>query len=142
MTISRSEPLPVIRIVAAVVLDEAGRVLLVRKRGTSRFMLPGGKLDKEESPAEALAREIEEELGCGLAGEPWLLGDFSAPAANEPDHRVEAQIFGAELIGEARACAEIEALIWHDPETEASFPLAPLARDHVFPLVRARRKAA
>ena len=34
-----------IRIVAALIRDEAGRVLLVRKRGTAAFMQPGGKRD-------------------------------------------------------------------------------------------------
>ena len=34
----------VIRIVAAVVLDDRHRVLVVRKRGTTAFMQPGGKI--------------------------------------------------------------------------------------------------
>ena len=56
----------VIRIVAAVVADERGRLLLVRKRGTTAFMQPGGKLEPGESPVDALAREIREELGVGI----------------------------------------------------------------------------
>ena len=35
----------VISIVAALIRDPAGRVLLVRKRGTVAFMQPGGKRD-------------------------------------------------------------------------------------------------
>ena len=141
MTTSPSDE-PVIRIVAAIAVDAAGRVLLVRKRGTERFMLPGGKLAEGEGTGEALARELEEELGCTLAASPCLIGSFSAPAANEPGHRVEAMIFTVELDGDPCACAEIEALDWHDPDTEPAFPLAPLARDHVLPLVRTIRKAA
>jgi len=53
-----------IRIVAALIRDEAGRVLLVRKRGTTAFMQPGGKRDPGEDDMAALAREIAEELGC------------------------------------------------------------------------------
>lgn len=76
----------VIRIVAAVVLDEAQRVLVVRKRGTSSFMQPGGKIEPGESPVQALAREVGEELGTGFdASTVRALGRFSAPAANEPD---------------------------------------------------------
>ncbi len=37
-----------IEIVAALNRDEAGRVLLIRKRGTSAFMQPGGKRDHGE----------------------------------------------------------------------------------------------
>ena len=49
-----------IQIVAAVAVDAEGRVLLVRKRGTLVFMQPGGKLESEEMPIEALRREIAE----------------------------------------------------------------------------------
>ena len=39
----------VISVVAALIRDEDGRVLLVRKRGTAAFMQPGGKRDPGES---------------------------------------------------------------------------------------------
>ena len=55
-----------IEIVAALIRDAAGRVLLVRKRGTTAFMQPGGKRDAGEDDITTLASEIEEELGCGL----------------------------------------------------------------------------
>ena len=142
MTTFRSEAPAIIRIVAAVVVDEAGRVLLVRKRGTAAFMLPGGKPAPKESASEALARELVEELGCAPASAPIPLGRFCAPAANEPGHEVRAELFAATLDGTARARGEIDSLIWHDAACEPAFPLAPLARDHVLPLVRARRAAA
>src|SRR5688572_22682640 len=99
MTISRSEADRVIFIVAAVVLDQADHVLLVRKRGTDCFMLPGGKIVTDESPVQALKRELLEELGCELTFEPQWLGEFTAPAANEPGYRVEARIYTATLAG-------------------------------------------
>jgi 8-oxo-dGTP diphosphatase len=55
-----------ISVVAALIRDGDGRVLLVRKRGTSVFMQPGGKRDAGESDVAALA-QIDEELGCRLA---------------------------------------------------------------------------
>ncbi|MEA3021786.1 MAG: 8-oxo-dGTP diphosphatase, partial [Alphaproteobacteria bacterium] len=54
----------IISVVAALIRDGDGRVLLVRKRGTTAFMQPGGKRDAGESDVAALAREIVEELGC------------------------------------------------------------------------------
>ena len=130
-----------IRIAAAVIVDADGRTLLVRKRGTSAFMQAGGKVGPDESPAEALAREIREELDCGLASPPVPLGCFRAPAANEPGRIVEAELFAAVLDGEIRPAGEIDELIWHDPD-DLDVILAPLTRNHVLPLVPTLRRNA
>ena len=125
-----------IRIAAAVVVDEAGRTLLVRKRGTEAFMQPGGKITGDEPASAALVRELREELGCDADGEIRPLGRYSAAAANEPDSIVEADLFAVRLSGDVIPAAEIEEAVWHDPALPAPFPLAPLTRDHVLPLVR------
>jgi 8-oxo-dGTP diphosphatase len=127
----------IVRIVAAVVLDDFGRTLLVRKRGTTAFMQPGGKLAEGETEIEALDREIVEELSCRLERASCrALGRFQAPAANEPGWTVEAELFSARLSGEIRLDAEIEEAIWIDPDFEPSLPLAPLTRHYALPLAR------
>ncbi|MDT5078611.1 MAG: 8-oxo-dGTP diphosphatase [Mycobacterium sp.] len=127
----------VIRIVAAVVLDEARRVLVVRKRGTSSFMQPGGKIEPGESPVEALAREVREELGTGFDGSTVrALGRFSAPAANEPGHVVDADLFMVRLDDAPRPAAEIVELAWVDPMAPGDLELAPLTRHTVLALAR------
>jgi 8-oxo-dGTP diphosphatase len=139
MTISRSEARDAkrIRIVAAVILDQAGKTLLVRKRGTAAFMQPGGKRAKGETSLAALERELIEELGCGLEGSSChALGTYSAPAANEPGWTVEAELFSATLVGEAWPLAEIEEAIWIDPDGEGPMDLAPLTRAYGLPLAR------
>jgi len=124
-----------IRIAAAVIVNEGGRTLLVRKRGTAAFMQAGGKIAVGESAAEALQREIKEELDCEVDGAPIPLGSFRAAAANEYGRIVEAELFSVELTGEIRPTAEIEDAIWHDPADLHSIILAPLTRDCVFPLI-------
>ncbi|RUU53611.1 hypothetical protein EOD04_33700 [Mesorhizobium sp. M2C.T.Ca.TU.009.01.2.1] len=96
-------PARTIRIAAAVIRDEGGRLLLVRKRGTS-------------DPAAA-----------------FHLGSFSAPAANEPETQVEAELFELSIIGEPVLAAEIEEMIWLNPEAAAGIELAPLTATFVLP---------
>jgi 8-oxo-dGTP diphosphatase len=125
----------VIRIVAAVVLDKAGRVLVVRKRGTDSFMQPGGKIEPGESPVEALAREVREELGTGFdESTVRALGRFAAPAANEPHHVVDADLFMVRLDDVPRPAAEIVELAWVDPTAPGDLELAPLTRHTVLAL--------
>ena len=102
----------VVRIVAAVVLDAMGRVLLVRKQGTRAFMQPGGKREPGESDLAALARELREELGCALdPTSARFLGTARAPAANEPGNLVEAALYAVRVSGPVLAAAEIAELL-------------------------------
>ncbi len=90
------EPAPraILRIAAAIVVDEEGRNLLVRKRGSTQFMQAGGKLEEGEVAIEALARELAEELGFELdPGETEYLGFFRADAAHESDTELHAEVF-------------------------------------------------
>ena len=96
-------------------------------------MQPGGKLDTGETALATLKRELREELGCSLQRANFL-GVFSAPAANEPLHRVQAQLFHAAITGNIEPGAEIEEVTWVQPSQPGSLHLAPLTRDHVLPL--------
>jgi 8-oxo-dGTP diphosphatase len=124
-----------IKVVAALIRDDAGRVLLVRKRGTAMFMQPGGKRDPGEDDVAALSREIAEELGCVLVpASVRSLGEFDAVAANEPGFRVKADLYGVDVTGDIMPSQEIDAAIWVDPAAPPDIHLAPLTRDHVLPL--------
>ena len=132
-----------IEIVAAVIRDDTGRVLLVRKRGTTAFMQPGGKRDAGEDDVTALARELDEELGCRpVAGSIEALGQFDAVSANEPGWRVRAALYEVAVTGEIAPKAEIESITWINPATPGDIQLAPLTRDHVLPLVARRAHAS
>ncbi|MDN5895052.1 MAG: dihydrofolate reductase [Nocardioides sp.] len=122
--------------VAAVAFVRDGQVLTVRKRGTSRFMLVGGKLDPGETPADAACREAEEEVGLQPRQlEP--LGTFLALAANEPGHLVRSVAFLTVPEGEPQVAAEIEEMRWMGLDDRHD-DLAPLLEHHVLPLLRQR----
>jgi 8-oxo-dGTP diphosphatase len=126
-----------IHVVAALIRDAAGRVLLVRKRGTQAFMQPGGKRDPGEDDVTALARELDEELGCrAVPGTFAPLGTFRCQAANETGRQVHAAVYAVNVTGDITARAEIEELTWIDPASPPDIHLAPLTRDHVLPLAR------
>jgi len=132
-----------IKIVAALISDETGRVLLVRKRGTRTFMQPGGKRDSGEDDIAALSREIAEELGCGIVpASIRSLGEFNAVAANEPGFFVQASLYRIDVTGEITPNQEIDEAIWIDPAAPPDVDLAPLTRDHVLPLAVATTSAA
>jgi len=122
-----------LHIVAAVIVRDDGRALLVRKRGTTAFMQVGGKIEPGEEPVAALVRECVEEIG--LAVDPASarpLGRRTAVAANEPDHVVDAHVFEVALPAgfAVEPRAELEELAWVDPARPvAPHPLAPLSAD-------------
>ncbi|MGN6460247.1 MAG: NUDIX hydrolase [Pseudolabrys sp.] len=127
-----------IEVVAAVVRDHAGRMLLVRKRGTAAFMQPGGKREPGEGDVAALMREVDEELGCRVVPQTVRhLGEFEAPAANEPGYQVRAAIYALEIDGTVVPAAEIDESRCVDPPRPPDLNLAPLTRSHVLPLVAA-----
>lgn len=128
--------MPDIHVSAAVIVDAAGRALVVRKQGTTRFMQPGGKPEPGETPAQTLLRELEEELSIRV-DETALrpLGRFVSAAANEPDHRVVADAFALQIEAEGIVVqAELAELRWLERGDWTSVPLAPLSREHLLPI--------
>ncbi|MDX6302837.1 MAG: hypothetical protein QOF53_4051 [Nocardioidaceae bacterium] len=61
------------------VRDDQGRVLLCRLTYKSDWDLPGGVVEVNESPQDAVAREVEEELGLQIPAGPLLLTDWLPP---------------------------------------------------------------
>ena len=70
--------------VVAAIIERSGRVLICRRRPDQSHPLqwefPGGKVEPGESPAAALARELEEELGIsGATGDAIARYEFAYP---------------------------------------------------------------
>ena len=118
-------------VVAAVALVRDGHVLTVRKRGTHRFMLVGGKLEPGESARDAALRETHEEVGLRIE-DATLLGEFHSEAANEPGHTLHSTVFLVESNADPVASAEIEEVRW-TPLHDYPDDLAPMLEHHVLP---------
>ncbi len=75
-------PDSVIPCVGAVIKDEQGRLLLIKRGhepGAGLWSLPGGRIEPGETDAAALVREMREETGLEVQAGP-LLGSVRRPA--------------------------------------------------------------
>ena len=72
--------------VRGLVIDEAGRILLVQHSYVRGWHLPGGGVETNESMLQALARELAEEGNIRLTGAPRLHGIFFNCRASKRDH--------------------------------------------------------
>ena len=110
--------------VAVAVLQRSDRRVLLAQRlpgtpYTGYWEFPGGKLERGESPHEALARELDEELGIEIVNAtPWLVQRYDYPHAN-----VELNFFRVfAWRGEPRSRIG-QAIAWQTP---GAFDVAPL----------------
>ncbi|HUK16840.1 MAG TPA: (deoxy)nucleoside triphosphate pyrophosphohydrolase [Bryobacteraceae bacterium] len=70
--------------VVAAILEREGRILICRRRPEQSHSLqwefPGGKVEAGETPEQALARELQEELGiAGAEGELIASYEYAYP---------------------------------------------------------------
>ncbi|HEX5122610.1 MAG TPA: Nudix family hydrolase [Rhodanobacteraceae bacterium] len=126
---------PPIHVVAGVIRDAAGRVLVAERPAGKHLAgfweFPGGKSDPGETPVDALRRELAEELGIEvLSAEPLIAVPWTYP---EKKIVLDAWLVSA-FAGEVRA-REHEALRWVDPDALATLPMPPADK----PIVTALR---
>lgn len=98
-----------LQVVAAVLSDASGRVLVARrpfgKTNGGLWEFPGGKVEPGESHASALVRELREELGCEVE-----VGEKVASARHAYFHAVIVlhSYFCSVVAGEPRALEHLE----------------------------------
>ena len=111
-------------VVAALVRDDAGRILLTQRRHDQpmplKWEFPGGKVEPGEAPVAALAREIEEELGC--RAEVGRIDEvvFHAYA----DFDLYMLVYSCRLLGDARA-VEVAQVHWVERERLLTYDVLP-----------------
>lgn len=112
-------------VVAAVIRDDTGRILLTRRPVGSHmgglWEFPGGKVEAGESPTAALVRELKEELG--------LVAEIGSPVTfsvhEEPGMRILLLFYSA-VIGDGRPRAlEGQEIEWVTPEELPAYPTPP-----------------
>lgn len=91
-----------------------GKILVARSKGKEAFYIPGGKREAGESDAQALIREIREELCVDLKESSLeYYGTFSAQAhGHQEGIIVQMTCYTGEFLGQLQPAAEIEEMDW------------------------------
>lgn len=129
--------MPSWRPVAAIaLLDREGRLLLQRrpqhKHHGGLWELPGGKVEDAETPREALARELREELGIVIDPamlDPYMLDDEVAEGLTV------LLVYRMEWEGGTIEPMENQEWGWFHPDAATSLDLAPMDRTLVHKLL-------
>ena len=119
----------------AAILKE-GALLLVRKYGTDKLIMPGGAMEPGESAKGALVRELREELNTDVKvlGEAPL-GVFRAAAAFESGTVIEMTLFLCSIEGTPKPRAEIEEWVWYPLKAGRREKLSPIVANEIIPFL-------
>ncbi|MCD9594172.1 NUDIX hydrolase [Streptomyces sp. 8ZJF_21] len=94
--------------VAGVIVDDAGRALLIKRRDNGKWEPPGGVLEREETIPDALQREVLEETGIKIALPATLTGVYKNMTG-----LIVSMVFRCEALdGTPTTGAETRALRW------------------------------
>ena len=96
---------------AALIRNEAGRVLLQQRSDNGLWGLPGGSTDPGESPAQTVVREVYEETGL-LVEPERLLGLFGGKVHTHPNGdqtEMTIAVFACERVGGTLASLDGES---------------------------------
>ncbi|MBA3582775.1 MAG: Nudix family hydrolase [Gammaproteobacteria bacterium] len=125
-----------ITVVAGVIQDSAGRVLIARRHNDAhqggKWEFPGGKLEVGESLLQALARELEEELGIHIQKTAPLISiqhDYS-------DKSISLHVFRVNDYLDCPRSLENQPLAWCWPDelNPENFPAANVPIIHALQL--------
>jgi len=113
-----------LRVVAGILKDRRGRVLIARRAAGCRkglWEFPGGKVEPGESDEEALKREFMEEFGMKIRVERFL-GEVWH---QYPDLGINLVAYLCTPLGEIKKRTSHSEIAWVEWKKVSSYPLAP-----------------
>lgn len=124
--------------VVAAVIESGGKILVCQRRRDDTFGLmwefPGGKIKHGETPRQALARELREELGVKAEiGEELFRTTHRYAEMSEP---IELTFFSATLEPELIRNLAFETMEWRKPKSLGELNFLPADREFIARLVR------
>lgn len=115
----------IVEVAAAVILGADGAFLLGRRPAGSIYAgyweFPGGKIETGETPRQALARELHEELGIVVEkAYPWIVREFAYEHAHVRLHFFRVVSWSGELRD-----LQHDALAWQGAGSAGVTPMLP-----------------
>jgi 8-oxo-dGTP diphosphatase len=126
------------KLVVAALIRRDGLILMSRRRPDQSMPLcwefPGGKVEPGESPPDALAREVREELGCGVS-----VGRIHEVVFHAyPDFDLYMLVYPCDIVAGAPAAIEVAEIAWIEAARLADLDLLPAD----YPLARSLADAS
>jgi 8-oxo-dGTP diphosphatase len=120
----------VIQCVGAIIKDDAGRLLLIKRGhdpGRGLWSIPGGRVEAGETDDEAVVREVREETGLIVVPGP-LIGSVRLPGGTD-GHGVRSQLDvrdypAAVTGGQLAAGDDADDVMWARPDELGALPLS------------------
>jgi 8-oxo-dGTP diphosphatase len=123
----KGEPVRLLLVAAAALIDPDCRVLIAqRPQGKSLAGLwefPGGKVEGDERPEEALIRELHEELGISV--EEACLAPLTFASFAYPDFHLLMPLYICRRWSGFVEARENQALKWVAPKNLRAYPMPP-----------------
>jgi 8-oxo-dGTP diphosphatase len=128
---------PLVLVAAAALLDSDGRVLIAQrppgKAMAGLWEFPGGKIEAEESPEDALVRELREELG--IAVKPPCLAPFTFASHTYESFHLLMPLYVCRRWDGTPQPRHHAALKWVRPKNMRDYPM-PAADLPLIPMLR------
>ena len=124
-------------IVTAAILDEAGRVLLSKRKDNTRYgglwEFPGGKVEASETCEAAIIREIAEELGIDV--QAACLAPLSFVTEATPTKEFVILLYVIRLWQGTPKALDVADFRWVSPMKLRDYPMPP-ANQHLVAMLR------
>lgn len=121
------KPAKVVLVVAVVLVDRDGRVLLAQrpegKKMAGLWEFPGGKVEQGETPEQALIRELHEELGIDTRTS--CLAPLTFASHSYDDFHLFMPVFVCRVWKGAVTAKEHKAIAWVYPKDFDKYPMPP-----------------
>jgi 8-oxo-dGTP diphosphatase len=136
---------PILAVSAAVFRQ--GRVLIIRRARApliGHFSLPGGVVEIGETFAQAVARELDEEVGVSaeIIGFNRHVEAIARDSEGVRTHFVIASFVARWISGEPRTSDEVDRVEWVDPAASPPTPATPELAEALAGAARIENEAA